>query len=724
MAIRSGKGPAGPAVPATMNDRLARVLRRLRWPVAVLWVLGVVVLVPLASGLSGVTNDTSSAYLPSGAQSARVAALQQEAQHASGDLVSQQVIAVFVRPGGLTPGDLAALTAARAAVGSLAAGPAHGLGPPGPVRLSADGDAALFTIAVSAPQDSVTGVDTRAVTAVRKVVARAAGRPRDGLQAAVTGDAAVTADSGSTPLNALLLSALIIVAVVLLLVYRSPVLWLLPLVTAIGAVELARAAAHALASAGLTVSYLSSAVVIVLVFGAASDYALLLVHRYREELRHHAACEEAMAGALRAALPTLAASAATVTGAMLCLLAADSGSLHGLGPIGAVAIISAFLAETTFLPALLLILGRAAFWPRISAPDRTEAPGTEASRIWAGIGERVARHPAAVTLSTILILGLACAGLASLRVSSDPLNDLKGHPGSITGEQLLAGHFPAGAIAPLVLLVPRSESEIAAHAARYAPGVGAVAPDPPVGGYAADSIDLSVSPYSAGGFSAIAALRQEITRDAPGALVGGSPAAGYDITQAARRDTAVIIPLVLLVILLVIAVLLRAVVAPLVLVLTTALSFGASFGLASLLWRYGFGYPGVDPQIPIYIFIFLAALGADYNIFLSARIREESRQAGTRQGTLRGLTVTGGVITAAGIILAATFAALAQLPSVSVTEVGTAIAIGVLLDTLLVRTVLVPATLIAIGDRIWWPGHRPAGTRSPYACPVRGGGTV
>lgn len=416
-----------------------------------------------------------------------------------------------------------------------------------------------------------------------------------------------------------------------------------------------------------------------------------------------------MAAALRKTLPTLAASAATVTAAMLCLLAAKSGSLHGLGPIGAVAIVSAFLAETTFLPALLLLLGRAAFWPRVPAPA---AEGAEASRVWAGIGAWAARRPAAVTLSTVLVLGLACAGLASLRVSSDPLNDLKGHPGSIAGEQLLAEHFPAGAIAPLVLLAPRSQARTAAHVARDASGVATVTPDPSVAGYVADSVDLSVAPYSAKGFSAIASLRRDLARSAPDALVGGSPAAEYDITRAAGRDTALVIPLALLVILLVIAALLRAVVAPLVLVLTTALSFGASFGLACLLWRYGLGYSGVNPQIPLYIFIFLAALGADYNIFLAARVREESRQADTRQGTLRGLTVTGGVITAAGVILAATFAALAQLPSVSVTEAGTAIAVGVLLDTLLVRTVLVPAALITIGDRIWWPGPRPAATES------------
>ena len=329
--------------------------------------------------------------------------------------------------------------AARGAVGALD-GRVGGLGSPGAMQRSADGDAALFTVALSSPQDSVTSVDTRAVTAVRQAVAPAASRARDGLHAAVTGDAAVTADSGSTTLSGLLLS---------------------------------------------------SAIVIVLVFGVASDYALLLVHRYREELRHHAACEEAMAAALRAVLPTLAASAATVTGAMLCLLAAESGSLHGLGSIGAVAV--AFLAGTTFLPALLLILGRAAFWPRIPAPG---APGAETSRAWAAIGARAARRPVAVALSTVLVLGLACAGLMSLRISSDPLNDLKGHPGSIAGEQLLAAHFPAGAIAPLVLLAPRSEAETAAHLARDTVGVATVTPDPPVSGYAADSVVLSVSPYN------------------------------------------------------------------------------------------------------------------------------------------------------------------------------------------------------------------------------------
>lgn len=710
-------GPASPSPDTTASGRLARVLRTLRWPVAVLWIVGVVALTPLANGLAALTSETSSAYLPSGAQSARVAALIRQARHAPGRPASREAIAVFARPGGLRPADLAEVTAARRAVGALA-GTVRWLGSPGPVWRSPDGAAALFTIVVSAPQASATSVDTRAVTAIRQAVSSAARTPRDGLRAAVTGDAAVTADSASTTLGALLLSTLVIVAIILLLIYRSPVLWLLPIVSASAAVELARAAAHGLAAAGLTVSYLSSAIVIVLVFGAASDYALLLVHRYREELRRRPTCEDAMAAALLSTLPTLAASAATVSGAMLCLLASESGSTRGLGPIGAVAVASALLAETTFLPALLLICGRAAFWPRVPAPGVSGAtpgtepatePTTEASRVWTALGNRLSRRPATVTLAATVILGLACAGLAALRIDSNPLNDLKGHPGSITGEQLLARHFPAGAVAPLTLLAPRSQATTAARVALTVRGVAAVSPTSSVGRYAADLVDLSVPPYSAKGFRAIAALRQRLTRAAPGSLVGGSPAAGYDIARAAGRDTTVVLPLSLFVVLVVIAILLRAIVAPFVLVVATALSFGASFGLAAIIWRYGFGYPGVNPQIPLYTFVFLAALGVDYSVFLSARIREESRRDGTRQGTLRGLSMTGGVITAAGLILAATFTALAELPSVSVTEVGTAIAIGVLVDTLLVRTVLIPAVFLTLGDRIWRPGSPPAG---------------
>jgi putative drug exporter of the RND superfamily len=451
------------------------------------------------------------------------------------------------------------------------------------------------------------------------------------------------------------------------------------------------------------VSTLSSDILIVLVFGAASDYALLLVHRYREELRHHARTEEAMAATLRTTLPTLAASAATVTCAMLCLLTAGSASLHGLGPVGAVGIVAALLAQATFLPALLLVIGRAAFWPRI---PRQGAAGREESRLWAGIGTRVARRPAATAVLVIVALGAACAGLASLRIDNNPVDNVKGNPGSVTGQQLLDAHFPAGAGNPLVLLAPPGQAAAAAAAAHATPDVASVLPGAPVQGYDSYTVTLSADPFGPAGKTAIVNLRQRLAEDAPGALVGGNPAIAYDEAQTAGRDDLIIIPLVLAVILVIIALLLQAIVAPVVLVLTTALSFAASFGLSSLLWRHGLGYAGVESVIPIYIFIFLVALGVDYNIFLSARIREESRRLGLRGGTLRGVGVTGGVITAAGIVLAGTFAALTQIPEVSITEVGTAVALGVLLDTLLVRTILVPASLLTIGERVWWPSRR------------------
>jgi putative drug exporter of the RND superfamily len=695
-----------PRTPRTPGDPFATALRRLRWPVVIVWLLAIVLLNGLSSSLSKATNDTASAYLPSSAASTKVALLQeaatQAASHTGGQPETNQAIVVVARDGGLTPSDRAAIGAAHTAVAGLA-GHVAGLAGPSAVQPSADGEAAVFTANITGQANSAS-VDRDGVQAIRTAIAGPVSKAGDGLVAEVTGPAAVNADtSAGNQQTILLLTALIIVAVILLLVYRSPVLWLLPLFGAIAAIIVAQASAHGFANAGLTVSTLSADILIVLVFGAASDYALLLVHRYREELRHHETTEAAMASALRRTLPTLLASAATVTCAMLCLLVADSASLHGLGPVGAIGIVSALLAQTTFLPALLLVVGRAAFWPRI---PRFGAVGGEESRIWAGIGQRVARHPLRTTVVVIALLGAAVAGLASLRIDNNPVDNVKGHPGSVTGQQLLADHFPAGAIAPLVLLAPPDQAAAAAAAARSTPGVGDVLPGAPVEAYDNYSVILSVRPFDSAGTAAIVDLRHRLSVAAPDALVGGNPAIQYDAAQSAGRDTAIIIPLVLVVILIVIALLLQAIIAPLVLVVTTALSFAAAFGLSSLVWRFAFGYAGVQSVIPIYIFIFLVALGVDYNIFLSARIREESRRVGLREGTLRGLGVTGGVITAAGIVLAGTFAALTQIPQVDITEVGVAVALGVLLDTLLVRTVLVPASLLSIGERVWWPARQ------------------
>jgi RND superfamily putative drug exporter len=685
--------------PATAG-RFARIMRLLRWPVVIVWLLAVVALYPAAHTLSSLANGTAAANLPSSAPSTRVVELEQ----GPGQPDVDTAIVVFVREAGLTAADLQTVASARAAVARLATH-VQGLGAPRQPQRSADGKAAEFTANVTTPTggDSEFNTDTTAVQAIRQAVD---GLARGGLQVAVTGSAALVADGGvsSKTLNILLLTALLIVVIILILVYRSPLLWLLPLLGALGAIVVAEAAVRGMLNAGLTVSTLSAAILRVLVLGAATDYALLLIHRYREELRQHADSADAMAAALRRTLPTLLASAGTVVCAMICLLAAQSASLHGLGPVGAVSIVAALLAQITFLPALLLVLGRAAFWPRI---PRDGQHGRESSRVWTGVGNRVARHPARVAAAAVVLLGAAATGLAALHINNSPLADIKGNPASVTGANLLTEHYGPGVTEPLTILSPPGEASAAVATARATPAIAAVSPSGPVQGYASYSATLSVPPYSTAGYAAVANLRQRLDAGAPGSLLGGDPAVQYDITRAAHRDTLLLIPLVLTVILVIIALLLRAVVAPLVLVATTALSFAASFGLASLLWRYGFGYNGIEAQLPMYIFIFLVALGVDYNIFLAARVREETASLGSGQGTLRGLAVTGGVITAAGIVMAATFSALTLIPAVAVAEVGVAVALGVLLDTVLVRTVLVPASLLVIGQRVWWPARRP-----------------
>ena len=684
-----------------MSTPLGRALHQLRWPVLFLWVIAMIVLAPLSSSLHKVTSDTPTAYLPPSAQSTRVVDLQ-EAEYGTGNLQSASFVVVFTRRGGLTAADLEAASAARASVQGLV-DHVEGLGPPGKLQRSTDGEAVLFRAAVKAPARNGAPIDTKALDAVRAKAQEADDRVGRGLDLVVTGQAAINAESGSSSQATLLLSAVLIVAVVLLLVYRSPFLWLLPLLGAFAAIFTAQAATHGLANAGLTVSSLSSSILIVLVFGAATDYALLLIHRYREELSLFAAPEEAMAAALRRTLPTLLASAMTVIGAMLCLLAAESASLHGLGPVGAVAVVASLLAQATFLPALLLVCGKRAFWPRLPAPG---VPGQDGSKVWSAVGARVARHPGRIILLGVTALGVACIGLLALHSDNDPLHNLKGQPEAVVGARVVTEHFGPGIEAPLVVLAPPHEAPAAVAIIRDMANLEQVSPSAPLPAYKSYSVTLSVDPYSASSYDAIVNLRDQLAHDAPSSLVGGQSAIQYDILQAAHRDNAVLIPLVLLVILIVIAALLQAIVAPLVLVATAALSFGASFGLSTLIWRYGLGYQGIEAELPMYIFIFLVALGVDYNIFLSARIREEAAKLGTRSGTLRGLGVTGGVITAAGIVLAGTFAALALQNTVNVTEIGIAVALGVLLDTLLVRTMLVPATLLALDDRAWWPSWR------------------
>jgi RND superfamily putative drug exporter len=674
------------------TDRFARTLRWARWPVLAIWLALIVVLNPLSNDLSGKVNDTAQANLPANAASTRVAVIQDAATQ--GKPKTDQAVVVFARDAGLSPSDLTAIDQARTAVATVAA-------PPGAVRQSADGRAALFTVTVSADQQAA---DTDTVDAIRTAVADPVSAAGDELRVRVTGAAAVTADGGIGDQNVLLLTSLGIVVIILLLVYRSPLLWIFPLIGTGGSLIVAKAVTDGLASAGFTVTSISSAILTVLVLGASTDYALLLVHRYREELRVLPTPAEAMAVALRRTLPTVAASAATVVGAMLCLLAARSAALRGLGPVAAVAIVSVLAAQVTLLPALLLLVGRPGFWPLIPRQNHLRDEGSKA---WHAIGDRVARRPVPIAIGAIVLLAAACAGLTTLHSSNDPIALVKGHKGSVVGEQIVAAHFPAGATDPLTVLSPAGEAAQVAATAAATPNVASVSAGDPVGGYAVSTVVFAVSPYGAQGYATIAELRNRLHTS----LVGGGSAVQYDTARAADRDAKVLIPLVLVVVLLIICLLVRAIVAPIVLILTTGLSFAAAFGLASLLW-HALGYPDIEAQLPLYIFVFLVALGVDYNIFLIARVREESRTLGIRDGTLRGLRMTGGVITAAGVVLAATFAALSRLPYVPVAQVGSAIAIGVLLDTLLVRTVLVPASLLILGERSWWPSTHSRSARN------------
>ncbi len=710
--------PSVVAPASGQTNRLAQTLRWARWLVLAIWVVLIIILNPVANSLGGKVNDTAQANLSAHAPSTQVAQIQDNAT--KGQPKTDQADVVLLRESGLSAADSSAVAQARDAVANLYGHVPH-LAQPGAVQWSKDGKAALFSVDVNALTKDQATADSNAVAAIRKAVAGPTAQAGNGLQVEVTGAAALSADGGIGNENTLLLISLSIVVIVLLLVYRSPLLWIFPLIGTVASLTVAKAVTSVLASAGLTVTSISTAILTVLVLGTSTDYALLLVHRYREELRSRATPSEAMAVALRRTLPSVAASAATVVCAMLCLLAAQSASLRGLGPVAAVSIAAVLVGQVTLLPALLLLVGRPVFWPLI--PRQEREAHDEGSRVWRSIGDRVAKRPVSVALVSVVLLGAACTGLATLHTSNDPIAIVKGQKGSVIGEHIAAAHFPAGTTDPLMVLSPPDEAAQVATTARATPNVATVAASAPVGGYSATSVTLSVPPYGSQGYATIADLRSRLDDAAPSALVGGSPAVQYDTAQAATRDTKLLIPFVLIVVLLIISVLVRAIVAPIVLVLTTGLSFAAAFGLASLLW-HALGYPLIEAQLPLYIFVFLIALGVDYNIFLIARVREEARQTGIREGMLRGLSVTGGVITAAGLVLAATFGALSRLPYVPVAQVGSAIAIGVLLDTLLVRTVLVPASLLALGERSWWPstsagrvssGSSGSGSRSPVA---------
>jgi len=664
--------------------------KRTKWLVLVFWLVVVAVAGPLSSKLMGAEKNDPSAYLPASAESTQE--LNAQDRFVSKNL--NPAVLVYTRASGLTPADL---RKAAADARSFAALPAVQGRVTGPIP-SADHKAIETIVGANLGYNANISafVDNLQTTASH-------GDP--GLTAHIAGPAASAADQlkifkgiDST----LLYATVAVVIILLLLTYRSPVLWILPIVSAGVALSVAEAAIYLLTKHGLTVNGQSGGILIVLVLGASTDYALLLIARYREELRKHADRHEAMAVALRRAGPAIIASGATVIAGMLCLLVAESADISGLGPVAAIGIALGLLAMITLLPALLVICGRWVFWPVRPkfGSDEPTARGT-----WARVGRMIARHPRRVWVVTAI--GLACLslGLIGFKVGTlTTAQSFRGTPESITAEAILARHFPAGAGEPVEVIGNADRVTALAHTLAATQGIQTVSRPAVKDGLAFLQGTLASKPDSAAAYATIDRVRTGVHGIAgANAKVGGGTAINLDVERYAERDRNLIIPLVLFVVMIILALLLRAVVAPLVLIGTVVLSFFSALGLSALVFKHLFGFAGADTAMPLFVFVFLVALGIDYNIFLMTRVREEAKRSGTRQGALTALAATGGVITSAGLILAGTFATLGTLPLVILTEIGFTVAAGVLLDTIIVRAVLVTALNLDIGRWMWWP---------------------
>jgi RND superfamily putative drug exporter len=641
-------------------------------------------------------NETSS-FLPGSAES--VKALKEIERFPGGEIAP--AVIVYERATGLTGADKQRIAET---VTKLDAGRRPLVGDARPPVFSPNGRAAIVVQPV-APGDGQSDLFQDAVQSIRD----RAGESADGLSVKVTGAAGYSLDAikvFASINGSLLLVAALIVLVLLIVIYRSPIFWIIPFFTVLLAEGASRGLGYLLAEAGVTINGQSGGILPVLVFGAGTDYALLLVSRYREELRRHEDKHEAMAIALRNAGPAILASGLTVIAALLTLSVAEVNGTAGLGPIGAMGVGLAMISMLTMLPAALTICGPRWFWPRI--PHLGEAGVDETHGFWRRVGDRVAIRPRAVWITGSLVLALLAANLVNLDTGLTSGNSFRGEVDSVQGQKILARNFPAGASAPTDVVVRdpgRAQAVADALAARK--DLVSQVSDPIEGPPGARlSVTLVGAPYGTETLAQVPELRR-VARQAGGedTLVGGPTAQEYDLRQSATRDNRVIMPLTLVVVFIILAVLLRALLAPLLLILSVILSFAAALGFGVFVSDAIFGFPGVDPGLPLLCFVFLVALGIDYNIFLMARVREESIRHGTREGALRGLAVTGAVITGAGIVLAGTFGALGVLPLVTLTEIGFIVAFGVLLDTFVVRSVIVPALVIDLGRRVWWPSR-------------------
>jgi putative drug exporter of the RND superfamily len=685
--------------------------RRSKWVVLGLWIVLLVALGPLAGKLTGVENNQSSSWLPGSAESTKVVNLQ-------GQFTSIQnvpAVVVYDRSGGITPADRAKATADAAAFAKVPDVYGQAAGP----VLSKDGQALETVVPVD-----MTGRSWNDLTTVVNSLRSTATSGDPGLTVHITGPAGSGADQGKAFAGidgTLLYATLGVVVLLLLLTYRSPTLWLLPLLSSGLALATSEAVIYLLAKhAGLTVNAQSAGILLVLVIGAGTDYALLLVARYREELRRHADRHEAMAEALHRAGPAILASAGTVMLSMLCLLFSEMNSTSGLGPVCAIGILVALAAMLTLLPALLTITGRWVFWP--VKPAFGTAEPTE-SGVWARIGGGISRRPRLVWVGTTLALGALALGMFSLKADGlSSSGTFTNKPDSVVGQGVLDAHFPGGTGSPVVVIAKADQATAVRQALAGTSGISSTTPPVVKNDLAYLTGEIDSDPTSKAAEDTVDRVRTAV-HAVPGAQaeVGGDTAVVLDTQRASRHDDLVIIPIVLLVVLFVLALLLRAVVAPLLLIGTVVLSFASAIGLSTLVFQHLFHFQGEDSAFPLFVFVFLVALGIDYNIFLMSRVREESLVRGTRRGALAGLSATGGVITSAGLILASTFAVLGTLPIVSFAEIGFAVSVGVLLDTLVVRSILVTALAMDLDRRLWWPSALSRVTGPVSVTAARGG---
>ena len=672
-----------------------------KWLVLAFWIIVVVGLAPLGAKLTDVQDNQASSWLPASAESTKAL----DELRAFRDPNDIPTTLVFHRASGLTKDDLAQIAAAVEKIQHFdGARPITAPdGKPVPaaalVQRSADGQVAqasvMFNFGNNGWNKMPDAADhIRDVAAIKGVTTYVAGSG---------GQAADQAGAFSGIDGKLLLVAGLVVVVILLITYRSPVLWVLPVLSAVVALLSAQGVIYLLAKhAGLTVNGQSQGILTVLVFGAGTDYALLLVARYREELRRHDDRHEAMAFALHRAAPAIIASGLTVILGMLCLLIAEMNSTKGLGPVAAIGIVVGLLVMITLLPALLVLMGRWIFWPTRPRSGTTEPT---ASGFWARVGSRIAVRPRTIWIGTAVILAVACLGVVKLDAHGLSTADSYTKKfDSVRGDEQLAAHHLVDNSSPLMVVTDPGHADAVRSALSDIPRLGA--PTTPVvkDGVAFISASMNVDPTTQVAANIVTKARSAV-HSIPGAdaKVGGNAAVNADVETASGHDSRVIIPLVLIVVLIILMVLLRAILSPLLLIATVVLSFGAAIGISSLLFRYVLGFAGADQSFPLYAFMFLVALGIDYNIFLMTRVREEAHVRGTREGSLVALGATGGVITSAGVVLAGTFAALATLPIVAFAEIGVAVALGVLLDTLVVRSVLVTALNLDLGSVIWWP---------------------